>query len=784
MRHRPSNTFISNRSRYQYGWALTAILIAMLLFACSPTKQLQDDQYLLNKNTIRVDRSELAANIKPVIKQKPNRRILGLFRFHLGVYTMANQGKPTKFKNWLKRTIGEDPIILDTALTSKSSTQIKQFLQNEGYFNAVVKDTTEYRKSHRAEVTYHINTGTPYRIRSISYRIMDQSVGRIVLADTSASLVKKDDVFSTSNLKNERSRITRILKNRGYFEFNDYFISYDIDSTLKSNQADIIINIADRQGGLDSNKVDLHRVFRVRDLFLMTDYDPLAADSVLEQDTTFLSHFAIVGQSKKLRYKPHALEPRVFVERDDIYRVDESDLTYRGLSDLGLFRFINIRFEPDSVPDSCGVNWVDGKIMLSPLPKQDYRVELEGTHNGGNFGLGVNFSYHNKNLARGGEALEFKLNAKGESVPNFVDEVTGQERALLLNTFEIGPEISLRIPRFVWPAGRYNKNRSSNPATIFSTSYNYQVRPEYIRNLLTFSMGLEYRESRQKRHFIYPAEINVSNFQLSERFISKLEQTGDPKLINYYRKYIIMGGRYTYLYNTQELGRVKDFMFLRFNFEIAGNSSRLYNNLFSSNYSDTSIYKFTGIEYSQFIRPEIEFRYYQVFSQSASLVYRFNAGVGYSYLNSKQMPYEKTFSAGGVNDLRAFRARTVGPGSFIRSIDLPAEQLGDMKLNANIEYRFDVFRILEGAFFVDAGNIWNIRDSEKQPGGQLKSDTFIDEIAVGTGLGFRFDFNFFIFRLDAGIPVRDPSKPLADRWVIGDTQFNSLNYNFGIGYPF
>jgi hypothetical protein len=301
---------------------------------------------------------------------------------------------------------------------------------------------------------------------------------------------------------------------------------------------------------------------------------------------------------------------------------------------------------------------------------------------------------------------------------------------------------------------------------------------------MQLSIGLEYRETRQKRHFIYPAEINYSDFLLSDRFSGRLDATGDPKLINYYRKYIITGGRYTYLYNTQESGKIKDFMYLRFNFEVGGNSSRLYNLIVSPGYSDTSVYKFVGIEYSQFVRPDIDFRYYQVFSENASLVYRLNVGAGYAYLNSDQMPYEKTFSAGGVNDLRAFRARTVGPGSFIRTINLPAEQLGDLKLNANLEYRFDVFRILEGAFFLDAGNIWNIRDSEKQPGGQLKSDYFLKEIAIGTGLGVRFDFSFFIFRLDAGIPVRDPSKPEDLRWVLRTNKFNSVNYNFGIGYPF
>ncbi len=761
-------------------------LCILTAISCSPTKQLGENEYLLNKSSIRIDRSELASELKPVIKQKPNRKILGIFRFHLGVYTLANQGKSTKFKDWVRRTIGEEPVVLDTSLASRSCVQIKQYLQNEGYFNAIVRDSIIYRKSHKAEVIYEITTGTPYRIRNIDYLVVDPSVGRLVMADTQNSLIKEEGLFSTSNLKKERSRITHNLRNRGYYEFNDYYVSYDIDSSLKSNQADVTIKISDRQGmhTTDSTKVDRHRVFRVRDLYIMTDYNPIVPDAESEKDTTLLPHFAVVGRSKILKYKPESLEPRIFIERDDIYKVDETDLTYKGLSDLGLFKFINIRFEADSSSDSCGINWVDGRIMLSPMPKQDYKIQLEGTHNGGNFGIGLNFTYHNKNLSRGGEMLEFRLNTKAESVPNFIDEVTGQEKAFLLNTYEIGPEITLRVPRFVWPATRYNKNRLSNPASIFTVSYNYQLRPEYERNLLLLSMGLEFKESRQKRHYIYPAEINFSDFQLTERFIQKLEDTGDPKLINYYRKFIIMGGRYTYFYNTQEPGKLKDFVYLRFNFELAGNSSRLYNRLTSNSYSDTSVFKFVGIDYSQYVRPEVDFRYYQVFSENASLVYRFNIGAGYSYLNSTQMPYEKTFSAGGVNDIRAFRARTVGPGSFVRSPELPAEQLGDMKINANIEYRFDIFKILEGAFFIDAGNIWNIRNSEKQPGGQFKSDTFLDELAIGTGLGMRFDFSFFVFRLDAGLPVRNPALPADQRWVIGNNKLNSVNYNFGIGYPF
>jgi len=299
---------------------------------------------------------------------------------------------------------------------------------------------------------------------------------------------------------------------------------------------------------------------------------------------------------------------------------------------------------------------------------------------------------------------------------------------------------------------------------------------------MVLSSGFEFRETKNKRHFVYPAEINFSNYFLTDTFRSKLDDLNDPRLKLYYESYLITNGRYVFVYNSQEAGAFKNFIYFRFTFEIAGNSLRLIDKLKQDKYADTTSYDILGINYSQYVRPDIDLRFYRVFSPHATLVYRITAGIGISYLNSAFIPYEKTFFAGGANDLRAFQPRTIGPGSF-RS-DNYVEQLGDIKINANIEYRVDIFKILEGAIFLDAGNVWLKNKNTELPGSQFKFENIPAELGVGTGLGLRFDFKFFIFRIDGGIPLRNPSRDLKNRWVLNELKLNTVNYNFGIGYPF
>jgi len=765
---------------------LQLLLFALLLWilnGCSPVKHLDNDAVLLNKNVVKSDKPALNEGIASIIKQKPNRKILGLFRFHLGVYTLANRGKETRFKKWVKETIGEEPVLLDSVLTRRSLSQVKQFVENSGYFNSTVSDSVVFISKRKANVIYTVHTGIPYTLNKIEYNIPDTAILNIVLSDTAGSLLHVGDIFSNTTFQAERDRLTNVLKNRGYFEFNQQYISYLIDSALGSYQVNVLLVISgtnERVETSDSVVAGIHKVYHIKDVYIQTDYDPLAKVIKIPSDTVVYKEYYFVSSLKKLQYRPEALLHRVFINKNDIYRIDDAEHTYKGLANLAIFKFVNIRYT--ILEDSLNGNYLNSFVSLTPAPRQDYKVEVEGTHNGGNFGIGGNLVYRNKNSFRGAELIETKFRMRIESIPDFVDTTADRSKPLSLNTYEVGPEFNIRIPRLLWPLKKINKSHTANPYTNFTSSFNYQKRPEYERRLAIFSTGLEFFETKHKKHLIYPAEINFSNFHLTQPFIDKLEAIGDPQLLLYYRNYLITNGRYTFLYNTQEFGKYHDFFFLSFNFEIAGNSLRLLDALNRKNYSKDKTYEILGTPYSQYVRPDADIRYYQVFDSHSSIVYRLSGGIGIAYLNSTFVPYEKTFFSGGANDLRGFRARTVGPGSYNDENNI--EQLGDIKINANIEYRFDVFRILEGGIFLDAGNVWLRNQNSSQTGGKFKFNTFPGELAIASGAGVRFDFTFFIFRIDAGVPLKDPSRDPGDRWVFKHLKPRSVIYNFGIGYPF
>lgn len=759
---------------------LLLLIAGLLLSSCSPVKQLQPGEYLLNKNTVRSDKPELNEQISSIIKQKPNRKILGLFRFHLGVYSIANTGKETRFKRWMKSAIGEEPIVLDTIKTHRTVTQLAQFMKNEGYFNAVVSDSIIYGIHKKAQVIYQIRSGEPYRVGSISYSINDPVVNQLVLSDADERKIVQGQNFRTADFQEERDRITMMLRNTGYYEFNQSYISFEVDTNLRSQLANINISIAgtnEPSVSGDSCCAGLHKIYRVKNVFVQTDYDPLSKDAPDNKKTIIYKDYQFYTTFTKPNIKYDALIPRIFIEKDALFKVENGDKSYQSLSQLSALRSVNIRHE--TTMDSLQGHWLNSYILLSPAVKQDYKFEIVGTNNGGNFGLGGNFTWRNKNIFRGAESMEFGIRTKMERIPELVEDV---ERPLF-NNFEIGPELTLRIPRMVWPLRKLNlRGRSSNPVSVFKIQYSYQDRPEYFRSLLVFSGGFEFQEKKFIRHFVYPAEINYSNFNKTPEFDDAIINIGGIRLKNYYNDVLTTGGRYTFSYNTQQAGIIKNFVFLRATVEMAGNSIRLFNYLTHDKDSRTATYEVFEIPYSQFILPELDLRYYQAFDEHNMLVYRFNAGVGFAYMNSDVMPYEKSFFAGGANDLRAYKVRTVGPGSF--STTEKIERIGDIKINFNLEMRSDIFRFLEGAAFIDAGNVWLRKTDNTQPGGRFLWENSIKELAVGAGLGLRLDFRFFIFRIDGGIPIRDPSFASGERWIISDYKIRDTNFNFGIGYPF
>ncbi|HEX5003528.1 MAG TPA: BamA/TamA family outer membrane protein [Bacteroidia bacterium] len=766
-------------SKY-FKWLLFPAAVLMLN-ACRPVKYLGDDAVLLNKNIIRSDKKSLVDGATAIIKQKPNRKILGLFRFHLGVYTLANKGKETKFKKWVKNAIGEEPVVVNSELTKRSHDQLQLYIENSGYFNGIVTDTTVSAGKQKANVIYTIKTGLPYTIRNIKITSVDTAIQSLILSDTSSSLIHKGDNFNSTVFQKERERLTDRMRQHGYFDFNQQYIRFDIDSSLNSHQVDVYLKVDGAADSLSQSGTN-HKIYYINNIYIQTDYNPLEKTLAIPKDTVVYKDYIFTSSFKKINYKPESLSRRIFIEKVKKYNSADANYTYKGLTSLGVFRFVNIRYET-TLNDSLPGNWLNCFVSLTPSAKQEYKIELEGTNNGGNFGIGGNLIYINKNIFRGAELFEIKLKAKVESIPNFTDTVSEGSQALSFNTHEIGPELSLRIPGMLWPLHYMNKIRSANPVTLFKAVYNYQQRPEYLRNLATLSAGFEFVDGPKKKHLIYPAEINLSKFDLTDAFVYKLITSGDPELVRYYQSYLITNGRYTFIYNGQRPGIFKNFLFFRFNFEVAGNSLRLIDALTRPDYNVDSVnYEVFGTRYSQYIRPDADVRYYQVFNEHSSLIYRVTAGLGYAYLNSVFIPSEKAFYAGGANDLRAFRTGTVGPGSYDDTQNI--QQFGDIKINMNTEYRFDIFKILEGAFFIDAGNIWLRQDITDRPGGHFQIDQFVSEFAVGGGAGLRFDFSFFIFRIDAAVPLRDPSRAFNDRWTVSDLKISDTVFNFGIGYPF
>lgn len=777
------------KKRYN-GYLLILLPLLLAGSACNITRSIPDNEYLLNKNIIKTDKPEYNEQLLAIIKQKPNKKILGIFRFHLGLYNFASKRKETKFNNWLKTAVGEQPVILDTALTSKSSQQLEIFMQNNGYFNASVSDSISYKKK-KAKVIYRITSGRPYYCRNLNYTIPDPELRKIVVSDSAIGKLKPGSRFSNSEIQKERDRITALIKNHGYFNFNGLYISFQADSGIGNNQVDMWMTITNpRPSEADTllrkdSVLYRHQKNYFAEINVEMDYDPINIVQGQEKDTITDHGIRFIGKPEMLsQYKTHHFLDHIYTRKDSIYSLEDIDLTYRRLSDLGLFRFVNIRMESGSIPDTSGKVPLKCNILLAPQDKQEIKIEGEATNNGGNFGIAGNIVYRNKNFLKGAETFTFKMKGGLELQQNFGDTTYESTRKLaIFNAYEIGPEITLSIPRALWPFNTGKLKRISNPVTSISAGFNTQNRPEYFRQLFNLSYYYTRKLSKYNRIYLYPAEINYLKVTLDPAFRTQLTSLNDVNLILGYTDQFIANGRFSYLYNNQDLSIRKKYLFFRINLEMAGNTIYLGNAISGSAPSSENPASLFGVKFAQYVRPDLDLRYYSplIFSNSM-MVLRFSTGIGYAYGNAKQLPFEKSFFAGGPNDIRGWRTRQLGPGANTKEDFF--ERFGDFKITMNAEYRYDIFRKLKGALFVDAGNIWLIRASESREAGIFKPDNFLDQIAIAGGVGIRFDFTFFIIRLDGGLKMKNPSRPTGDRWVLDEQKIRDLTFNFGIGYPF
>lgn len=758
------------------------LVISVLFFSCSPTKRVAENDYLLDKSKIKIDQGRASKEeLKKYIRQKSNKRILGL-RFHLWLYNMATPEKEKGMSGWLRK-IGEEPVIYDEYLKTKSTQQLTGYLHSKGFYSAQVKDTLHYKRK-KVRVYYHIYTKEPIIIRSLSYIIHDKAIESIILSDTPNSLVKIGGNFDTDMLQEERQRIEMLLKQKGYYNFNKQYITYLADSSSNNLMVNLTLTIKKFQQ-VDSNMVTTHKdhkKYKINRVFVYTDFDPRQALLLKEKyytsfDTIYDNGiYFITKPSDKTKHK--IIFQANFIREGNIYNISDVNSTYQHLNSLQIFKLINIQFsELNSLAnDSLAMGFLDCTIQLSKYFLQSYTLELQGTNSSGNIGVGGNILYQHRSLFGGAEVVDFKLNGSIETLNENIRNIN--------NTLELGSDITINIPKFVLPIFRAEEfSKKHKPKTQISFGYNYQDRPDYQRTITNFSYGYVWDESKIKRHVFRLVELNAVKLPfVTENFKTVIEKT---LLSSSYENHVVSVTSYSFIFNNQDIKKNSDFSYLRLNTELSGNLLTAINDLANAPKVDGS-YQILGIPYSQYVKADIDFRYYQILNETNNFVYRLFVGGAVPYNNSKAIPFEKQYFSGGANSLRAWNVRDLGPGSFSGdTISVYPNKSGDLKLELNFEYRFKLFWILESALFLDAGNIWTIKEDNRE-GALFKIDEFYKEIAIGTGVGFRFDLSFVILRLDLGLKLRDPALPSDQRWIIGNRRYvwDDLTFNIGIGYPF
>ncbi len=774
------------------------------------------------------------SEIENYVRLKPNYKLLGLVRFNLWLHNLVNeerlkrkqaerderlqkknerliaQGKKPKkrrhllFGEWLLNT-GEPPVIYDSFLVKKSAQQIKLYLNNKGYFLSTVKDSVAYKKDKKADIYFNITANAPYKINNVGYEIKDTSLKKYVYADSANSLLKRGNNYDFDIIQQERDRVEYNLNNQGYYLFTKEFIYFKIDTISNKGKVNIIIGIKNyvkkTEGITDTIIESAHRQFYINTIYVETNYSTVKKDSV-RNDTLIAGHngeYKII-YAGQLNYKTKVLLDAIFINKDDLYKFKNVEATYKKLSEIKGFKFINVIFK------ETRNGKLDCYIQLSPLLKQSLTLETEGTNTSGYLGVSGSVIYQNKNLFKGSELLELKFKGGFSAQPVLNQQTTNIASNSAFNTIELGPELNIYLPRFALPFNWAAPLKLITPKTVFTSGLNYQRRDDYTRLITNFSFGYTWKQSTQKQHAFYPFVINFVKVDLQPSFYDLiLAQPNNQYILNSFSNHLSTSTRYSYTYNGQNLNKQKNFSFFKLNLEASGNILRGLYNIINDAKPNTLIkddkdrYTLLNIAYSQYVRADAEYRYYLDLKDLGKIVFRIYGGIGRALANYNVLPFERSFFSGGSNGLRAWQSRTIGPGSNNSQQGFSYDKFGDGQLEANIEHRFKIFKMLNGAVFVDAGNVWLRTPDATRPGGDFQLNRFYKEIAIGTGVGLRADFSFFIIRMDLGIKARDPQFAENNRWVLQHlfsnewkqdylntygTKYNFLVFNLGIGYPF
>ena len=787
---------------------LVVVALSLAGSACSVTRHIPEGGYFLQRVRIEDDKATprreriAASELEKYVRQTPNKRLLGT-NFYVWLYEQADSARDNGWNNW-KRRVGEAPVLFDLSLTERSVQNLKVYMDSKGFFSSRATcevDTVSRRR--RAKVTFRTFQGAPYRIDTVSYEFQDRSLSPLILSDTAGTLLHAGDVFDVSVLDAERERITARLREQGYYNFSVSNILFRADTLTGDNRVKLRMVVRQNLTGYDDRgrpRTEDNRVYRIDRINVFPDYDPAAfrTDTALlsRLDTIHYRGLNVVSE-KRPALRPAVLRQAIPLYPGYLYDASQVNRTYSDLMALGYFRSAKISFEErpqgadsaDFVPfpaasptdtaarSSVREGYLTCNILCTPTLRQSFKVDLEGSTTSSFYGLKATLGYQNRNIFRGAESFDVSFTAGYE----FMKAPDAKKK----RATEFGITTGLTFPRFLLPWRTGRQRSVVQPRTKVELSVNFQDRPYYRRTLTSMTWTYSWSNEKYSSFAVRPVDLNLVDMSyINQDFFEKLQNL---YLRNSYTSQLVAGISGSYTYNNQLKNPGRNATLVRFNWETAGNLIGGLEHLFSSPAKGKDYYEIFGIQYSQYFRVDLSASRKIMLGEKTAIAGRLYAGCGLAYGNSTSIPFDRLFYCGGSNGMRGWIPRMLGPGSVPVDPDKVTYpvQLGDMKLEANLEFRFPIWGIFHGATFFDVGNIWFMGNSAEEypPEAVFHIRDFYKQLGFNTGLGIRLDIKFAVLRLDWGIQLHNPNNPAGKRWI-HDFKWSNTALNFGVGYPF
>lgn len=795
MKKSPGGTYRGNLAT-KVSRIAVGILLVLAGVACSSVKHVPDGSLLLDRINIRVSDNDTieTETLVNYLRQTPNHKVLGFWKLQLGLYNLSGKDGSRWYNRWL-RSLGQAPVVYDSLLTEAGRNQLETAMVNRGFMDATVTvDTVANYPKKRMEVTYNITTGTPHLISSFSIESEDPEIEKLILKNFEQPLISEGSPLDRNMLDAARDRITAMLRNHGYYAFNKEAISFVADTVAGSKDADLLMKINRPQGvTLSTGEMvgpDEHLKYIIDHIYFVTDYDGRRNGLDLnfaDNDTVrYKDIFVLYGKDRYI--KPGILEEKCFMKAGKPYNASEVDRTYQALSQLPILRYINIEMKPISNID--GTVWMDAYVLLSRNKKQSVGIEVEGTNSEGDLGFGVGLTYQHRDLGNRSELFTAKFRTSYESLSGNFDGFVNNRYS------EYAGEVGIMFPKFKAPFLTKAFKQRSRANTQLTVTTTYQERPEYTRVIAgaawKYQWVMRHRNFTNSRTFDL---VDINYVYLPRSTIDFIDMIApDNPLLRYsYEDHFIMRMGYTYYLTNRRVPTVNQNSFsiqpsvttFRASAEMAGNLLYAISSMIGQK-KDDGAYKIFGIQYAQYVKGEVDYSYTKFLTPRQALAFHTGFGIEYPYGNSSMVPFEKRFYAGGSNSVRGWSARTLGPGAYDAKNEVVdfINQCGDIRFDINLEFRFKLFWVFEGALFLDAGNIWTIKNYVNQPGGFFRFKKFYKQIAAAYGAGIRMDFTYFLLRFDLGMKAHNPAMNQEPWPLIHPNWHRDATFHFAVGYPF